>query len=385
MEVYLDNSATTRAYPEVGELVYKVMCRDYGNPSSMHRKGVEAEHYVKDAKETIAKSLKVNAKEIFFTSGGTESDNLALIGVARANKRRGNHLITSSIEHPAILNTMRHLEEEEGFRVTYLPVDAAGRIRLDALKEALCEDTILVSVMYVNNEVGTVQPIEEAVQMVKAYDPQIIFHSDAVQGYGKYRIYPKRMGIDLLSASGHKIHGQKGIGFLYIGEKVKITPIVYGGEQQKNIRSGTENVPGIAGLGLASEMIYKDLDMKVALMRELKAYFIEGLKKIDRTVIHGLTDEGSAPHIISAGIAGIRSEVLLHTLEEKGIYVSSGSACASNHPAISGVLKGIGAAQEYLDATLRFSMSEFTTKEEIDYTLETLYNCVPMLRKYTRR
>ena len=385
MEVYLDNSATTRAYPEVGELVYKVMCRDYGNPSSMHRKGVEAEHYVKDAKETIAKSLKVNAKESFFTSGGTESDNLALIGVARANKRRGNHLITSSIEHPAILNTMRHLEEEEGFRVTYLPVDAAGRIRLDALKEALCEDTILVSVMYVNNEVGTVQPIEEAVQMVKAYDPQIIFHSEAVQGYGKYRIYPKRMGIDLLSASGHKIHGPKGIGFLYIGEKVKITPIVYGGEQQKNIRSGTENVPGIAGLGLASEMIYKDLDMKVALMRELKAYFIEGLKKIDRTVIHGLTDEGSAPHIISAGIAGIRSEVLLHTLEEKGIYVSSGSACASNHPAISGVLKGIGAAQEYLDATLRFSMSEFTTKEEIDYTLETLYNCVPMLRKYTRR
>ena len=323
-------------------------------------------------------------KKSFFTSGGTESDNLALIGVARANKRRGNHLITSSIEHPAILNTMRHLEEEEGFRVTYLPVDAAGRIRLDALKEALCEDTILVSVMYVNNEVGTVQPIEEAVQMVKAYDPQIIFHSDAVQGYGKYRIYPKRMGIDLLSASGHKIHGPKGIGFLYIGEKVKITPIVYGGEQQKNIRSGTENVPGIAGLGLASEMIYKDLDMKVALMRELKAYFIEGLKKIDRTVIHGLTDEGSAPHIISAGCAGIRSEVLLHTLEEKGIYVSSGSACASNHPAISGVLKGIGAAQEYLDATLRFSMSEFTTKEEIDYTLETLYNCVPMLRRYTR-
>ena len=384
MEVYLDNSATTRAYPEVGELVYKVMCRDYGNPSSMHRKGVEAEHYVKDAKETIAKSLKVNAKEIFFTSGGTESDNLALIGVARANKRRGNHLITSSIEHPAILNTMRHLEEEEGFRVTYLPVDAAGRIRLDALKEALCEDTILVSVMYVNNEVGTVQPIEEAVQMVKAYDPQIIFHSDAVQGYGKYRIYPKRMGIDLLSASGHKIHGPKGTGFLYVSEKVKIKPIVFGGEQQKNVRSGTENVPGIAGLGLAAKMIYHDLDMKTALMRELKEYFIEGIAKIENTTVHGMTDENSAPHIISVGFAGIRSEVLLHTLEEKGIYVSSGSACASNHPAISGVLKGIGAGKEYLDATIRFSMSEFTTREEIDYTLETLYNCVPMLRRYTR-
>lgn len=384
MEVYLDNSATTRCYPEVGELVYKVMCRDYGNPSSMHRKGVEAEHYVKDAKEVIAKILKVNPKEIFFTSGGTESDNLALMGAARANRRNGNHLITSAIEHPAILNTMRHLEEEEGFRVTYLPVDSNGRIKLDALKEALCEDTILVSVMFVNNEVGSVQPVEEAAKIVKAYNPKILFHSDAVQGYGKYHIYPKRMGIDMLSASGHKIHGPKGTGFLYISEKVKIKPIVYGGEQQKNVRSGTENVPGIAGLGLASKMIYQDLDVKVALMRELKAYFLEGIRKLDHTTVHGLTDENSAPHIISVGIAGIRSEVLLHTLEDKGIYVSSGSACASNHPAISGVLKGIGAAQEYLDATLRFSMSEFTTKEEIDYTLETLYNSVPMLRKYTR-
>lgn len=381
----MDNSATTRCYPEVGELVYKVMCRDYGNPSSMHRKGVEAEHYVKESKETLARLLKVNAKEIFFTSGGTESDNLALIGTARAACRSGNHLITSAIEHPAILNTMRHLEEEEGFRVTYLPVDANGQIKLNALREALCKETILVSVMYVNNEVGAVQPIEQAVRIVKSYNPGILFHTDAVQGFGKYRIYPKRLGVDLLSASGHKIHGPKGIGFIYINERVKITPIVYGGEQQKNIRSGTENVPGIAGIGLASKMIYQDLDMKVALMRELKEHFLEGVMKIPNTTIHGLTDENSAPHIISVGFAGVRSEVLLHALEEKGIYVSSGSACASNHPAVSGVLKGIGAAREYLDATLRFSMSEFTTKEEIDYTLETLYNCVPVLRKFTRR
>lgn len=385
MEVYLDNSATTRCYPEVGELVYKVMCRDYGNPSSMHLKGVEAEHYVKESKETLARLLKVNPKEIFFTSGGTESDNLALIGTARAARRAGNHLITSAIEHPAILNTMRHLEEEEGFRVTYLPVDANGQIKLEALRDALCRETILVSVMYVNNEVGAVQPIEQAARMVKNYNPRILFHTDAVQGFGKYRIYPKRLGVDLLSASGHKIHGPKGIGFLYINERVKITPIVYGGEQQKNIRSGTENVPGIAGIGLASKMIYQDLDMKVALMRELKDYFLEGVTKIENTTIHGLADANSAPHIISVGFAGIRSEVLLHALEEKGIYVSSGSACSSNHPAVSGVLKGIGAAREYLDATLRFSMSEFTTKEEIDYTLETLYNCVPMLRKFTRR
>lgn len=384
MEVYLDNSATTRAYPEVGDIVYKVMCQDYGNPSSMHRKGVEAEHYVKDAKEILAKVLKVNTKEIFFTSGGTESDNLALIGAARANRRMGNHLITSSIEHPAILNTMRYLEEEEGFRVTYLPVDENGRIRLDALKEALCRDTILVSIMYVNNEVGSVQPIEEAVKLVKNFNPRILFHSDAVQGFGKYHIYPKRAGIDMLSASGHKIHGPKGTGFLYINEKVKIKPIIFGGEQQKNIRSGTENVPGIAGLGLATKMIYQDLNMKVSLMRELKAHFIEGVSKIEHTTVHGLTDEKSAPHIISVGIAGVRSEVLLHALEDKGIYVSSGSACASNHPAISGVLRGIGTSQEYLDSTLRFSMSEFTTKEEIDYVLETLYNCIPMLRRYTR-
>lgn len=384
MEVYLDNSATTRCYTEVGELVYKVMCLDYGNPSSMHRKGVDAEHYIKDAKEILAKILKVNAKEIYFTSGGTESDNLAIIGVARANKRRGNHLITSSIEHPAILNTMRYLEEEEGFRVTYLPVDSMGRIKLEALKEALCDETILVSVMYVNNEVGAVQPIDEAVRIVKEYNPDILFHSDAVQGFGKYKIYPKRQKIDLLTGSGHKIHGPKGTGFLYVSEKVKIKPIVFGGEQQKNVRSGTENVPGIAGLGLAAKMIYHDLDMKTALMRELKEYFIEGIAKIENTTVHGMTDENSAPHIISVGFAGIRSEVLLHTLEDKGIYVSSGSACASNHPAISGVLKGIGAGKEYLDATIRFSMSEFTTREEIDYTLETLYNCVPMLRRYTR-
>ena len=383
-EVYLDNSATTRAYECVGELVKKVMCEDYGNPSSMHAKGVAAEQYIKEAKETFAKLLKVKDKEIFFTSGGTESDNLALRGAAHANQRAGKHLITSAIEHPAIINTMRHLEEE-GFRVTYLPVDRYGRIKLEALKEALCEDTILVSVMYVNNEVGSVQPIQEAASIVKAYNKNILFHVDAVQGFGKYRIYPGKLKVDLCSVSGHKIHGPKGTGVLYIGENVKIKPIVYGGEQQKNVRSGTENVPGIAGLSLAAKTIYQDLDVKVAKMRSLKKHFIEGVGGIEDTTIHGLYDETSAPHIISVGFAGIRSEVLLHALEEKGIYVSSGSACASNHPQVSGVLRGIGARQEFLDATLRFSMSEFTTLQEIDYTLDTLYNIVPRLRKYTRR
>lgn len=384
MEVYLDNSATTKCYECVRDLVGKIMCEDYGNPSSMHKKGVDAEKYVRESKEALAKLLKVQEKELVFTSGGTESDNLALIGCARANRRAGNHLITSSIEHPAILNTMRYLEQEEGFRVTYLPVDRDGRIKLQALKDALCRDTILVSIMYVNNEVGSVQPIEEAVQIVKSYNRNILFHVDAVQGFGKYRIFPKRIGVDLMSISGHKIHGPKGTGVLYVNEKVKIKPIVFGGEQQKNVRSGTENVPGIAGLGLAAKEIYKDFDAKIEKMRDLKNYFIEGINQIPHIAIHGRIDESSAPHIVSVGFAGIRSEVLLHTLEDKGIYVSSGSACASNHPAISGVLRGIGAGQQYLDSTIRFSFSEFTTKEEIDYTLKTLYNCVPMLRKYTR-
>ena len=205
MKVYLDNSGTTKAYDEVGDLVRKVLCEDFGNPSSMHYRGVESEQYIKEAKDTLAKILKVQQKEIFFTSGGTESDNWALIGAARANKRAGKHLIASSIEHPAILNTLRFLEEEEGYRVTYLPVDAYGRVKLDALQEALCPETILVSIMYVNNEVGSVQPIQEAASIVKAYNKDILFHVDAVQGFGKYRIYPKKLKVDMLSVSGHKM------------------------------------------------------------------------------------------------------------------------------------------------------------------------------------
>lgn len=384
MEVYLDNSATTRCYDSVRDVVDKVMCEDYGNPSSMHKKGMDAERYVKESRAMIAKTLKVQDKEIIFTSGGTESDNLAIRGAAKANKRAGRHLITTSIEHPAILNTMQYMEEQ-GYRVTYLLVDQYGKVRLDVLKDALCEETILVSIMYVNNEMGAVQPIQEAARIVKMYNKNILFHVDAVQGYGKYRIFPKREGIDMLTISGHKIHGPKGIGALYIDEKVKIRPIVFGGEQQHNIRSGTENVPGIAGLGVAAREIYTGLEEKVAVMRRLKAKFVEGIKKIPYTTIHGLYDEGSAPHIISVGFMGVRSEVLLHALEDHGIYVSSGSACASNHPQISGVLRGIGTRREFLDATLRFSMSEFTTEEEIDYTLKTLYNLVPMLRRYSRR
>ncbi len=385
MEIYLDNSATTRAYDCVAELVSKVMVEDYGNPSSLHRKGVEAEQYIRYAREVIAASMKVSEKEIVFTSGGTESDNLALTGAALANRRMGRHIITTCIEHPAVMQTMRYLEEQ-GFQITYLPVDRFGIIRLEDLRCAIRRDTILVSIMHTNNEIGSLQPIGEAGALIKNMNPRIIYHVDAIQGYGKFRIYPKKMNIDLLAVSGHKIHGPKGVGFLYINEKIRIVPIVYGGGQQKGMRSGTENVSGIAGLGKAVEQIYENLEAERAAMYELKERFVQGVLQIPEVKINGLTGEMSAPHVVSASFRGVRSEVLLHALEEKGIYVSAGSACASNKaPKPSDTLRAIGLEKELLDATLRFSLSVFTTQEEIDYTLQTLYDVVPVLRRYTRR
>lgn len=382
-EIYLDNSATTKCFAEVAELMTKIMCEDYGNPSSMHLKGVEGEKYIRQAKEIIAKNLKVSEKEIFFTSGGTESDNLAIIGCAMANRRRGNHLITTMIEHPAVLQTMQYLESI-GFRVTYLPVDEYGMIHLEDLERAITKETILVSVMHTNNEIGSLQPVFEAGVVIKRKNPNTLFHVDAVQGYGKFRILPKKMNIDLLSVSGHKIHGPKGIGFLYIGEKVKIQPIIFGGGQQKGMRSGTENVPAIAGLAKAVELIYASLDEEVEKMYQLKGYFISQVTKIEGIKINGKTGKDSAPHVVSVSVKGIRSEVLLHSLEERGIYVSAGSACASNKPQTSATLKAIGVEKELLDSTIRFSFSVFTTKEEIDYTVRVMCDIIPMLRRYTR-
>ena len=384
MQAYLDNSATTVCEPEVVKKVVQMMSETYGNPSAMHNKGVEAENYIKEAKEIIAKTLKVQEKEIIFTSGGTESNNLAIMGCAAANHRMGKHLITTKIEHPSVGNVMKHMEEE-GYEVTYLPVDEHGIVKLDKLKEALRPDTMLVSVMYVNNEIGALQPIEEIGKMVKANNPATLFHVDAIQGYGKYRIFPKKMGIDLLSVSGHKIHGPKGIGFLYCDSKVKIKPIIFGGGQQKDLRSGTENVPGIVGLGEAAKEIYTDFDKKIDHLYEIKDYFVEEILKLEGTKINGLTGRESAPHVVSISFPGIRSEVLLHSLEEREVYASAGSACSSNKPAVSATLKAINVPKEHLDSTLRFSFSVHTTKEEIDYCMEVLRGLLPMLRRYARR
>ena len=384
MEAYLDNSATTRVLESVRDVVVKTMMEDFGNPSSRHEKGVKAERYLKEAREAIAATMKVNEKEIFFTSGGTESDNWALIGAALANQRAGKHIITSAIEHAAVIQPLMYLEEL-GFRVTYLPVDRQGHICLEDLKKALCEDTILVSVMYVNNEMGAVEPIEEIGKIVKGYRSNILFHVDAIQAYGKYRIYPKRLGIDLLSVSGHKLHGPKGTGFLYVKEKTKLRPLILGGGQQKGMRSGTDNVPGIAGLGVAAREAYRDFDAKVAHMYVLKSRMMEGIRKLPDTQINNGEGEESAPHIVSVSFRGVRSEVLLHALEEREIYVSSGSACSSNKKLpVSTVLKEIHLEKELLETTLRFSFCEQTTAEEIDYCLQVLGELLPVLRRYTR-
>lgn len=383
MEAYFDNSATTRCSDSVVALMQRVLLADYGNPSSLHMKGVIAEKYMKTATEQIARTLKVEGKEIIFTSGGTESNNLALIGVALANQRAGKHIITTSIEHASVYNPLIFLEEQ-GFEVTYLPVDEKGVISLEALKEAVREDTILVSLMHVNNEIGTIEPVEEAAKLIREKNPRTLIHVDAIQSFGKLRIYPKRMGIDLLSVSGHKIHGPKGVGFLYVKDKTKIKPIIHGGGQQKNMRSGTENVAGIAGLGEAVEELYRDFDEKIDRLYELREYLVAGMKQLEGTTINGAEGRDAAPHIVSVSFSGVRAEVLLHALEERGIYVSTGSACSSNHPAISGTLKAIGVKPELLDSTVRFSLSVESTREEADYVLEQLAELLPMLRRFRR-
>ncbi|MCR5654875.1 MAG: cysteine desulfurase [Lachnospiraceae bacterium] len=384
MEVYLDNSATTKAYDEVVALMEKVMREDYGNPSSMHMKGVEAERYVTAARKSIASILGCKEKEVFFTAGGTESDNWALIGVARAMMRSGKHIITTRIEHPAVLNTCAYLESE-GFEVTYLDTDETGTVRLSELEEAIREDTILVSVMYVNNEVGSIQPIEEIGKIVKEKGTKACFHVDAVQGFGKLKLTPKKWNVDMISVSGHKIHGPKGVGFLYIDEKVKIKPYIFGGGQQNGYRSGTENVPGIAGLGKASEMIYASLKEDSERLYRLKELFAEGLLRIEGVTVNGPAVFSGAPHIVSASFDGVRSEVLLHALEEKGIYVSAGSACSSHKRKMSDTLQAMGFDEAKAETTVRFSMSVFTTEEEIAYTVQCLSELLPMLRRFRRK
>ena len=328
MEAYFDNSATTRVLDSVKDIVVKTMTEDYGNAAAKHSKGMVAENYIKQARAEIAKTLKVQDKEILFTSGGTESNNMALMGTAFGNERAGKHIISSNIEHASVYNPLGMLADH-GYEITYLPVDEKGHISLKELEEAIRPDTLLVSIMHVNNEIGAVEPVEEISKVIKQKNPKTIFHVDAIQAYGKYTIRPKRQGIDLLSVSGHKIHGPKGVGFLYIDEKVKVKPLILGGGQQKGMRSGTENVPGVAGLGVAAKEMYTNHEEKLDYLYGLKDYMMDRMAEVEGTHINSERGRLSAPQVVSVSFDGIRSEVLLHALEEKGIYVSSGSACSS--------------------------------------------------------
>lgn len=384
MDVYFDNSASTKVSEKAIEIMLKTMRDDYANTSGKHIKGVEAESYVKDAADIIAKTLKVKKGEIIFTSGGTESNNMALIGGAMSRKRYGKHIIISGIEHPAVYRPAEFLTEQ-GFELSVLPVNGEGQVDLEVLKSTIRDDTVLVSVMYVNNEIGAIEPVEEISKIVKAENKDILFHVDAIQAYTKLRINPKSQGIDMLSASAHKFHGPKGVGFLYIDSNVKINPIIFGGGHQRGMRSGTLNTTGIAGMGVAAKEAYDNFDERINKISDLKYYLMDELEKTEGAILNTGRGENFAPQVISVSFEDIRAEVLLHALEDRGIYVSSGSACSSNHPGISGTLKAIGVRENLLDATIRISLSELNNKEEADYFIKNLKELLPLLRKFVRK
>jgi len=384
MDAYFDNSASTKVSEKAIDIMLKTMREDYANSSAKHIKGVDAEKYVKDAAETIAKTLKVKKSEIIFTSGGTESNNMALLGTAMAKKRLGKHIIISGIEHPAVYMPATFLAEE-GFELTVLPVDKTGRVDLEVLKESIREDTILVSIMYVNNEIGAVEPVDEISKIIKSKNANTLFHVDAIQAYTKFKINPKTQGIDMLSASGHKFHGPKGVGFLYIDGNVKINPIIFGGGHQRGMRSGTLNTTGIAGMGVAAKEAYDEFDNRIEKIKSLKNFIMDELEKTDGAVLNTGRGDNFAPQIISVSFEDIRAEVLLHALEDRGIYVSSGSACSSNHPGISGTLKAVGIREDLLDATIRISLSELNNMDEAKYLIDNLKELLPLLRKFVRK
>ena len=382
-EIYFDNSSTTRCHEKAVEAMVDAYRVNYGNPSAMHMMGVRAENLVKEARATIASTLKAKEGQILFTSGGTESNNLSLVGGALAKKRTGRHLITCAVEHAAVREPMKRLAEE-GYELTVLPVDEKGMISLSDLEAALRPDTALVSLMMVNNEVGTIQPIEEAAKIIHAKG-EALFHVDAIQAYAKMAIYPGKMGIDLLSASGHKFHGPKGVGFLYIGEKARVIPQILGGGQQGGLRSGTENVPGAVGMGVAAGLAYGSLEENRKKLYALKEQLAEGFLALPDVFLNGPEPLEGAPQILNASFVGVRAEVLLHALEEKGIYVSAGSACSSHKKKPSGTLVAMGLPEERRESALRFSFSVENTPEEVEEVLKALGELLPVLRRFRRK
>ena len=382
MEIYLDNSATTKPYEEVVEEMVKALTLEYGNPSSLHQKGIEVDRNIKRIRQDIARCLGVKDKEIIFTSGGTESNNTIIRGVAYNFRKTKGHIISTNIEHPSVLATLADLEKE-GFEITLLEVDENGKINIEDLKKAIKPSTMLISIMHVNNEIGSIQPIEEIGKYLKTLEQKIYFHVDCVQSYTKIKFRPTRYNIDFMTVSAHKFHGPKGIGFMYIKESSKLKPIITGGGQESNIRSGTENVPGIYGLGKAVELMNKDLDSKINKIQSLKILLREEiLKNIDGAKIN--SPEDGVCHILNVSFKDIRGEVLLHFLEQKNIYVSTGSACSSKKKG-SHVLNAIKLRPEEIEGAVRFSLSDFNKEEEILETVKVLKYSIDDLRTIIKR
>ncbi len=386
--IYLDNAATTKMSKEVVEEMNYINQNEYGNSSSLHRFGYIAEKRIDNANQIISKIINCDSDEIIWTSGGTESNNLAILGYVYANRHYGNHIITTKIEHPSVLNVIKHLENN-GYKVSYLDVDKNGLINLNEFENLITENTLLVSIMFVNNEIGTIEKISEISKIIKKKNKHIAFHVDAVQGFGKLKIDVKDLGIDMMSTSAHKIHAAKGVGFLYKNKNIKINNILFGGGQQNNLRSGTLNTAGIVGFAKFANIIYNDFDIYNNKIKELKKYFVEKINEINKfldcIIINSYDEDVFIPHIVSLSIKNVRAEVLIHSLEEKNIYVSAGSACSSKQKKMSNTLTAIGLNKELIENTIRVSFSIYNEIFEIDYFVDILKELIKNLQKYTRR
>ncbi|MFI8710481.1 cysteine desulfurase family protein [Brevibacillus brevis] len=380
--IYLDNSATTRPHPQVIETVRRAMESYYGNPSSLHQKGVEAENVLKQARKVAAQYLGCKESEVIFTSGGTESNNTAIKGVAFQYQNRGKHIITTQVEHPAVYDVCKQLEGL-GFAVTYLPVDREGRVSVEAVQKAMRPDTILVSVMHVNNELGTIQPILEIGQWLKQF-PKVLFHVDAVQGIGKVPLRIKDSGIDLLSVSAHKFYGPRGVGILYKREGLIIHPLMMGGGQEGGVRSGTENLPAIAGMAKAIRILEELGSVEMIRLQKLNQQLREGIATMEGCVVN-TPESNTAPHIMNLSVPGVKAEVLLHALEEKGFLISTKSACSSKVNEPSRVLTAIGIERDCALSSLRISLGRENTPDDIQQFLKALEECVSVLRTYIKQ
>lgn len=379
--IYLDNSATTRINPEVVRVMTDVMQNIYGNPSSLHGVGGKAERLVTEARRALAAVLGVSPSSLVFTSGGTESNNLAIKGVAQQFRRRGRHVVTTAVEHASVYQVMEQLRQE-GWNVTYLPVDGQGRVSPEAVEEAVTEETVLVSVIHVNNETGTIQPVQQIGERLRRY-PKVLFHVDAVQAFGKVELRPQQWGIDLLTLSAHKLHGPKGVGALYIREGIPLTPQLVGGGQEEGFRSGTLNVPGIVGLSKAAVLAEQGRREAAKRWASWKESLVE---KVSETLsgmrVNGeISPEGSSPHILSLSFPGLKSEVIVHALEEEGVVVSSKSACSSKGEKPSRILKAMGLSDEEAIGSIRISMGMDTEADEIEGTAAALKRAIPRLQQ----